>query len=159
MATERKRMTATERDQIIHLTVASDIMESIHQSLRDRAAMVPRGRSRIGIARWAIQSLMADILDTIPTDQLQALKRNMAMNTFTVGVKRPPGQRMQEKDYGIWISFQELIELLEGCHDHCMMCAMDKAQRRACPLRKALDVIPNDVKDRDDGDCPYYGVI
>ena len=46
--------------------------------------------------------------------------------------------------------------LLAGCHDHCLMCHEDKAQRRACQLRRALDMIPNDTTDREDGDCPYY---
>lgn len=36
------------------------------------------------------------------------------------------------------------------------MCNLDKGQRRACALKKALDAVPNDIPDKMDGDCPYY---
>lgn len=64
-----------------------------------------------------------------------------------------------EKTYGMWIPYEVLNALLAGCHDHCMMCPGDLAQRRACKLRKALETIPSDTKDREDGDCPFYTLL
>lgn len=51
------------------------------------------------------------------------------------------------------------IEMLEGLHDHCLMCSMDPAQQRACPLRKALDELPSDIPDRQDGGCRFHGIV
>ena len=81
------------------------------------------------------------------------------MVSYTIGVKKPGPSTLDEKNYGMWIPYEVLNALLAGCHDHCLMCPMDKAQRRSCELRKALTIIPNDSQERSDGDCPYYGLI
>lgn len=99
------------------------------------------------------------MVDTIPDDQLLTYKRALQMVSYIIGVKRPGGMPQNEKDYGMWLPFEVINVILANCHDHCLMCDLDKSRRKACPLKKALDTIPNDVADRPDNDCPYYTVI
>ena len=160
MTEERnRRMTGTERDEIMRLAVVDTILSDTREKLKARAGMVVRGRARLGLAAWAVDSLLEDLMGTIPANQLLSLRNNLRMNAFTIGAKRPGGGRAGN-EYGVWISFNELNALLAGCHDHCLMCAIEDAGlQRACPLRKAMDAIVNDVEERTDGKCPYYGVV
>ena len=157
---DEKRMTGTERDELMRLAVVDTVLGQMKERLRVQAGMVKRGRARLGLAEWAVDSLLKDLMGTIPTNQLLSLRNNIRMSAFTIGAKKPPGSGRAESEYGIWIPYAELDVLLSGCHDHCLMCSVEDAgQQRACPLRKALDAIGNDVKDRADGKCPYYGVV
>ena len=155
---DRKRMTATERDAMMYLAIGCDIVESAKKKLSDRTRGISRARSRLGIANWAMESLLNDYMATMPTEQLITFRNNMKMCTYVIGVKSPTGSRRDEKNYGMWISFDTLNKILAGCHDHCLMCDKNKAERNACELKKALDEIPNDTEEKE-GDCSYYGVL
>lgn len=115
MTEERnRRMTGTERDEIMRLAVVDTILLGTKEKLKARAGMVVRGRARLGLAAWAVDSLLEDLMGTIPANQLLALRNNLRMNAFTIGAKRPGGGRA-DNEYGIWISFNELNALLAGC--------------------------------------------
>jgi hypothetical protein len=106
-----------------------------------------------------ITTIIEAVPATIPTEQLKTYLNNLKMVSYTIGVKRPGVMGRDEKNYGMWLPFEVLNALLAGCHDHCLMCPADKTERRKCPLRKALDTIPNDTEEREDGDCPYYTIL
>ena len=63
---------------------------------------------------------------------------------------------MDDLNYGLWLPNATINALLDGCRDHCLMCSGDTDARRRCALRKALDMVPNDVPHTDDESCPYY---
>ena len=106
-----------------------------------------------------IKKLMEQVVGTIPDDQLKSYVNSLKMASYTVGIRKPGNMERDEKNYGMWLPFEVINALLNGCHDHCMMCPADKAERRACKLRKALETIPNDTPDRDDDDCPFYTLM
>lgn len=156
-----KRLTASERDSLVRLNVAAEILIlDVREQLQARARLVPYARRDMAMLSAVAHRLLDGFLATIPADQLLTYQRSLQMTSYTVGIKRPgtTGTR-NERDYGIWLPFEALNELLVGCHDHCMMCSDDKAQRRACRLRKALELIPNDTEGRADGDCPFYTIL
>lgn len=154
----KMHLSASEKNSLIRLNVAYEILASDSKSLDKRIGRVKYGRRDIAMIRSKIHSIMRQINDTIPDDQMPTYVRALEMAEFVVGAKRPGGSR-DDRTWGMWISYSELNALLDGCHDHCMMCSMDLAQRRACGLRKAMDVIPNDAPVKDDGDCPYYTLL
>ena len=106
-----------------------------------------------------IEKLLHAFAETIPDEQILSYQRTLKMISYTIGARNPAGQSNRNTEYGMWVSYDTLNELLRGSHDHCMMCDLDTVGRKKCPLRKGLDKIPNDVPDRDDGDCPYYTVM
>ena len=155
---EKKRLTASEREALVRLSVALEILIGEPKHLTARAALVPGAKRDMAMMASRIRKLMEGFTATIPPEQLLIYRRALQMASYTVGVRRP-GEPRDEKDYGIWLPWEVMNVLLQGCHDHCMMCDLDKGQRRACPLKKALDTIPNDQPDRSDGDCPYYTLV
>ena len=155
-----KRLTASERESLLRLNVALEILHSEMEPLKQRASMIPYARRDMAMMASRIMKMLRAFADTIPLEQMMTYRRALEMVSYTIGVKRPgmEGTR-DEKNYGMWIPYEVLNALLAGCHDHCLMCPADKAQRRACKLRKALEIIPKDTEDRPDDDCPFYTLL
>lgn len=157
---ETKRLTASEREALLRMDVAMEILIlDAKETLKERAKMVPYGRRDMAMLAAVARRLLEGFSQTIPPEQKRTYMNALSMVSYTIGVKKPGPSSRDEKNYGMWISWETLNALLAGCHDHCLMCPMDKAQRRSCELRKALTIIPNDSQERSDGDCPYYGLI
>ena len=156
---EKQRLTASERESLIRLNIALEILTSESGYLDRRAAHVPGAKRDMAMMASKIRKLLEGFTATIPKDQLLIYRRALGMASYTVGIKRPGAGHRNEKDYGMWLPYEVINELLAGLHDKCMMCSLDKGQRRACSLKKALDTIPNDVVQPSDGDCAYYTVI
>lgn len=154
-----KRLTAGEREALLRMTMAMDILRLDLGPLRERAKLVRWAKRDMAMMAAVAERLETEFIETIPPEQLLMYRRAAQMVSCTIGVKNPGPSTRDEKNYGMWIPWEVLNALLVGCHDHCLMCPMDKAERRACPLRKALTIIPNDSEERSDGDCPYYGLI
>ena len=153
------RLTASDRESLMRLNVAYEILLTEGAHLERRLRMIDGGMRDWGLLKKKINQLMEYMTATIPEDQMMTYLRSMQMTSYTIGIKRPGATIRNEKDFGMWLSYAVINRLLDGCHDHCMMCSEDKAKRRACELRKALDEIPNDAPERDDDDCPYYTLM
>lgn len=162
MNTERpttKNLTASEREALLRMNVAMEILIlDIHQ-LDQRAKLVPYARRDLAMLSAVARRLLAGFAATVPANQKQTYLNALNMVSYVVGIKKPGAMTRDEHNYGMWLPWEVLNALLAGCHDHCLMCPSDKAQRRACKLRKALETIPNDSEDREDGDCPYYTLL
>lgn len=156
---EQKRLTASERECLVRLNVALEILTKEPAGLAQRSAMVPGAKRDLAMMAAKINKLMDGFIDTIPNEQLLTYRRALQMTSYVVGVKKPATGPRDEKDFGMWLPFEVINTLLDGLHDKCMMCDLDTVGRKKCPLRKALTIIPNDIPERDDGDCPYYTVI
>lgn len=156
---EKIRLTASERESLIRLNVAYEILDSEGEHLARRFGVIPGGRRDLGMLKAKIKKLMEQVVGTIPDDQLKSYVNSLKMASYTVGIRKPGHMERDEKTYGMWLPFEVINALLAGCHDHCMMCPADKAERRACKLRKALETVPNDTPDRDDDDCPFYTLM
>ena len=156
---EKIRLTASDRESLIRLNVAYEIMATERGQLERRLSAIRGGKRDYGLIKSKINKLMEEITGTIPDEQLMTYVRSLKMASYTIGIKRPGNMERNDKDYGMWLSYEVINALLSGCHDHCMMCLSDKAERRACKLRKALETIPNDASDRNDGDCPFYTLM
>jgi len=163
-ATETKRpaqkpVTGAERDALMRLNIAYDILLETAAALKDRARLIPYAARDLAMIRAKISRIMEAVAYSIPKEQRTTYNNNLRMASYTIGVKGPATGKPRNDAYGMWISWNELNALLEGCHDHCLTCQLDKYETRRCPIRKALDVIPNDVPRSEDGECPYMMVM
>lgn len=155
----KKRMTASERDALLRMNVALEILATEVPKLEGRLKEIPYAKRDIGLLKNRIYKLVGALTDTIPEEQMYHWYKMMETATYYVGARNPGQESKNEREYGYWLSVRTIRELLDGLHEKCMMCNLDLAQRRACPLRKAIDSIPNDTPDREDGDCHYYTVL
>lgn len=155
----RKRLTGSEREALVNMSVALDVLMKAQPDLKARAKMVNGGNRDIAMVIAKLTKLMERFYDTITAEQLRTYYNNLKMASITVGVKNPAtlGKRKSD-DYGMWLSYEAINQLFEGCHDKCLMCGLDTEGQRRCSLRKALDSIPNDLA-QNEGECPYYEVI
>lgn len=158
-AIKKTRLTASDRESLIRLNIAYEILQTEGEHLSRRIRAIRGGPRDLGMLKAKIHKLMEKVIDTIPEDQLMTYIRALKMATYTVGIRRPGTMERNEKDYGMWLSYEVINAMLSGCHDHCMMCPEDKESRRMCELRKALTSIPNDTPQRSDDDCPFYTII
>ena len=157
---EKRRLYATEHDALIKLRVAENVLRHLRDQnqLGERAKLVPYGARDLGGAISGVERLLENLLETVPDNQRKTISRNVASASYTIGVKRPGGTRNVD-DWGMWISLRSLNQLLEGLHDHCLMCDKDLSQQKACPLKKALDELPSDIPDKRDGGCRFHGIV
>lgn len=156
---KKMRLRASEREALLRLSVAYDILTNEKETLGARAALVPGGKRDLAMIAARIKTLLAGFCETIPEDQLIIYMRSLQTKHYIIGSKGPATPKSNNHDYGMWLPFDAINEIMKGLHDHCMMCAMDKSERKKCPLKKTLDRIPNDTQDSPDGDCQYYGIL
>lgn len=153
------RLTATERDALVRMFIALDILTEQKEALKARAGTVPGARRDLAMIAAKAAKLIDAFTKTVPPEQVTTFVNSLKLAGYTIGVKAPGKATRDDKNYGTWISYEALGVLLEGCKDHCFTCGLDLTGRRACRLRKTLDAIPNDTKDRPDGECPYFYVM
>ena len=153
---ETKRLTATEREAMVRLYVAMDLISQYSDPLKERAKLVPWARRDLGMIKAAAGKLIDRFTETVPADQMMTFVRSLQMASYTIGVKAPGAKTRDDKTFGMWLPYEVLNGLLDGCKDHCDMCSADKNHRMSCKLRKTMDKIPNDAGERPDGDCPYF---
>lgn len=153
----RKRMTGDEREALLRIMAAVDILHKQRDELAARVKLIPGGPRDYGLLASKAQKLYESILETVPDDQLMTLMRNIPHMAYTVGTKKfSRGDR--DSEYGMWISFKALAPISEVLHEHCMLCTKDTQEQRQCPLAKALDTLPSDKKDSAPG-CGYFGLV
>ena len=152
---ETKRLTNAEREALVRLNIAMVILLDEPENLRVRAGLVPGAKRDLGMLAARIKTLMEKFAQTIPDEQVKTYVNALKMASYTIGVRRPGGEPRDDLNYGLWLPNATINALLDGCKDHCLMCSGDTEARRRCVLRKALDMVPNDVP-HDVDDCPYY---
>ena len=155
---DTKRLTATEKDALVRMNVVLEILAKEPENLAERAAMIPGAKRDLGMMAAKITKLMDAFAETIPQEQLKTYLNALVMADYVIGVRRPGPHGRDDKTYGMWLPNEVIGALLDGCKDHCMMCPDQLDARKRCRLRKALDMCPSDVQQRDDGDCPYFMV-
>lgn len=158
-ALSRKRLTGSEREALVNVNVALDLLMKSQDELKARAKTVPGGNRYIAMVIAKLTKLLGYFAATVPHEQLKTYLNNLNMASITVGVKNPAnlGRRTGD-EYGMWLSYEAIEQIINGCHDHCLMCALDRGERKRCKLKKAMDSIPNDLSPRED-DCPYFGEV
>ena len=159
MSGEPKRLTATEREALVRLCVAQEIFASVPGELAERMKLIPGAKRDLAMMAKKIDKLLDQATDTIPREQWSTYNNSLKMATYAIGVKGPAGNGQRNNEFGMWLPYDVINALLEGCHDHCLMCEMDKYACRRCGLRKALETVPNDTPDDDSLGCKYKMVM
>lgn len=154
---ERRRLNGTEREAFKRLHVASDILDQVREDLWPRARDVEYARRDLAMVAGATNRVFASLLGTVPTEQLESMQRNLRGTGYTIGAKRP-GQRERNTEYGIYLSWDELMTLIRYAQETCIMCAKDTQGQRSCELAKLFDVLGAE-KDITATGCGYYGRV
>lgn len=150
---ERKRMVADERDALIELTVIKLLCADVTQKLQRRSKAIKRSRSRLGLIRWASEWLVTAFMASVPDEQIESLKRNLADSSYQIGTKRHASRN--KDDWGLWVSFDDLETITEAGKAQCLSCDLHDGRERACKLRQALDNLGSDIEHDSGKGCGY----
>lgn len=155
------RMSSHERYQLMALGVAHQILANAGKDTEKRLRMIPYGWRDLKLVTAVLDKLLTKIIKTMPQNQVRAYAHSLHDSSYTLGVKCSAvnNEKLRSDEYAVYVSLTSLYSLCGAAREKCMMCGLDKAGQAKCPLRKALDEIPNTAPDQSDGGCPYYSVI
>lgn len=149
----RERMRGDEREGLIMLLLAAQVLKDAEEKIGRRAKKVKRGSWRMHLAKSHLDRAADDIMATVPVDQLQTAKHDMMKATYKIGWYRPLPIR---DEWGVWVSYHDLAVMAGAIADHCITCAKDGNGQRKCELRKILYEIPGKTDEPDrGGPCPW----
>ena len=153
---ERTRITASEREALMRINLGLNFLLEEPERLKRRTKLVRRGAFWLGAARSALERYMHGVYRTIPTEQLQIIRRSIMETGYTVGIKcRATADANRFSEWGVIVPIEVINTMFNACTDHCLTCMGDTEAQKKCKLRKALDILPNDTEERNDGTCPY----
>lgn len=133
---DRKRLTAQEQKEFVDLCAADSLLTQ--DPLRKR--LTEEDKQQLDNCRTALESILTNVMDTMPYEQLLSYKRQMEHIRVYTSYKHAG-----EKETGRYLSYDEINNLLEGCWDHCLMCQKDTLEARQCPLYKVSLALPFDT--------------
>lgn len=157
---DRMRMNGWEKDALLRLAVAEQILCRETAAVERRARSAPGCWRDIRMIQAKIQAITKQLLDTVPVEQLLILRRAMQDASYEIGARGPVGRNPQKfkETNGMWLPYSVINEMFNGARDKCLVCMENREGQSRCRLRKALDLIPSDIQDREDGGCPYMDV-
>lgn len=157
---DRTRINGFEKEALMRMAVAEQIIVKELSAIEKRAKSVPGCWRDIRLVQTKLDHIMEELLRTVPLEQLLIVQRAMHDASYEIGCRGPVGRNADRfrRENGIWLSYEVINMLFSGARDKCLTCMETMEGQKKCPLRKALDVIPSDVEDRDDGGCPYMDV-
>ena len=126
-STERKRMTAEERELFAALFALDNILDKFSGGYQRLCQRVPGGWRDYRIAQSRIASVITRLLDTVPVEQLLTVKRQLDLTEIRIGIKSAAGR-------------DNLADLAEyATKTECFTC--DGAKHN-CRLRQILKELP-----------------
>lgn len=154
--TATRRLKGDESEAIKRIMIAVSVLSSGKETLWERLKLIKNGRRDYAMSAKKIEALFGDLLDTVPTEQLLTMRRNLASLGYTIGVRRPGASN--DRDYGAWLSWEALNALFEAAREKCIVCDLPNDKQRQCPLAKVLDGFPSGKSETAKG-CGYFGLL
>lgn len=148
-----KRLTSLERSQLLRFGVAIDLL---HEPYADhRFAVLKYGMRDLGMVRKKTERLLADVLETVPIDQVRQLRQHMRYGKVTIGVAKTD-QALHDRTYGSFITNAAQQALVYASVEKCRLCMLDKHAAKKCDLRAALNELYIAGVEGTENDCPYF---
>lgn len=144
-----ERVTKPEMVLINRILALSSDVNYAKDDLKKRLQCVPYGVERMNMIVGNINSLFLDIMGTVNDKQRRQIKNTA--NDYYMEL-RP---RMASNGNRVWVSVDEIKELVNLAKEKCRSCAEDDNGARKCRLYQWLEAnIP--LEDYGDGlICPY----
>lgn len=151
---EKKRLTASERQGLMHMFTAVQAMAEL-DPLRRRIDSIPGCKRMVNGSLGMLRKAATEVMNTMPAEQVMSIKRNLPGLRYTISVQNVNGKNMAND--GLWLSFDALDALAFAVKDHCLTCTKNIEEQRKCKLSKALDELPCINADHEARGCAYFG--
>ena len=151
---DNKRLNASEQQALIAMFAALNALKD-SEDLDTRLNQIKGAKSWRNGALGMIRKTCEAVLDSMPTEQIVSVKRNLQTLRYYIAVVKPGGRTY--KDDGRWLSYEALETLCAAAQDgRCLMCQKNKQEQRQCPLAKAFDELPCMKADERAEGCKYF---
>lgn len=146
---DRERLKRSEMACCKYIMLLTSDLHYAKDDIGERLSCVPLGKERMNMIVGGIDSLLTDLMGTVPHGQRRQLLNQS--NDFVM--KAVP--KMSVGDGKVMVYLDDIKELVECARERCKICANTDEEARKCRLYKWLETnIPLD----DYGDgllCPY----
>ena len=127
------RLRADETDSVFALYACLQEIDKAKKSMEKRFRTIPGGWRDISMLRSVLSKLIDRILETVPSDKLVSLSKNMRYMSYRVYFVRPVTLPHDE----VVVTGDDLATLTQYAHEYsCTACDKDCNK---CELGKALD--------------------
>lgn len=131
---DRKRLPAAGREAINALFAIHSVMGVYEEQFKRLCERVPNGWRDFRMMQSKLSTLLDGLLDTVPLDQLKAIKAHMEISTIHLGVKG-----VRPKNYWL-MTYDDLATLAEyATKTECFACTRTDGP---CELRDVLKQLP-----------------
>ena len=154
MIMEQKRLTASERQGLMHMFAAVQAMEEL-TSINRRLESIPGCKRLVRSARGMLRKAADEVLGSMPLEQLKSIRRQLPGLRYSIYVKNVNCRNMNED--GLYLSYDALDAIAFAVKDHCITCSKNVEEQRKCKLAKALDELPCVNADENARGCRYFG--
>lgn len=154
MIMEQKRLTASERQDLMHMFAAVQAMEEL-TSINRRLESIPGCKRLVRSARGMLRKAADEVLGSMPLEQLKSIRRQLPGLRYSIYVKNVNCRNMNED--GLYLSYDALDAIAFAVKDHCITCSKNVEEQRKCKLAKALDELPCVNADENARGCRYFG--
>ena len=154
----RVPLSGKEWNHLRSLIAAIDMVLRSGDALKDRLKLVPYGWRDYRMLTVRMPALMDDLLDTIPTKKLRAIREELQHSRLTLEVVGPSERKLHG---GIYIDEEAYIRLIDRCMAmECMLCERCGKDVDKCELyRIILDTLHYDSDGHNpDGSCELSGL-
>lgn len=153
---DRMRLNGREQEALNRLMVAqSAITESIQCMDKRRYTMIPNLKFKLSGASKHIERGLESILETVPTDQLITIRKNLQHMAYKFGVRQVT---KDETFKGVYVEYSLLHPLVEAAAEACTMCCKDDREQKHCKLAAAFDLMVENKGSNAFHQCPYFGI-
>ena len=158
----KAKFSMAERSEALRLAVCRHILKRGFSAMEARIAECKGVKRDLALCCRLIDKSLDLILDTLAPAQALMFEQSLTGIAYEIGTKCPAtwhNEAKAQKEKGMWLTFEVLNALLDGCQEGCLYCDKDTEGQLRCPTRKALNLLPQEGGPEDDGKgrCQYYG--
>lgn len=142
MMDERKRLTAEGRELLSSLYAICSLMAAYSEKFQRLCGRVPNGWRDFRMAQTRLEKILEGVLDTVPLEQLQAVKHQVETTDIHTTTRRASA-----RPKNLWvITYDDLADLAEyAAKTECICC---NGKNGPCRLRDILRDLPIQGVDR-----------
>ena len=143
-----ERYTIEDKEGLIAWAALSTVLHDKEiAGIEHRFAQIPGGKRDLSLMRSLATKYMPLLVQVMPfqttkeINQTEAILKHMKIYT---GIKNLRGHDMLDgaKDFGWFLTLEEVDVILEALGDRCLLCNKTPEQERQCPLKQVLDKLP-----------------
>ena len=139
---ERIKLRSKERQLLIIIFAMADLITSYDADFRDMLrARTETGYRDIKLAESRFNKIVSEILDTSPTKDLIALRKQLRQSTIEVKTRSAAG-----KPDTVWyMPTEDIAALVNAATSQCLLC--DNRTGQGCDLKHIIEGLPIEISE------------